>query len=350
MNILVTGGAGFIGCNLTSRLIRDGHDVVVFDNLSRPGTRHNIAWLEAQGVFTLREQDITDSSALASVFRDHEFSTVIHLAGQVAVTTSVADPRSDFNSNALGTFNVLEATRQSGQNCTFLYSSTNKVYGGMEQIAIVEKEGRYCYDSYPSGIPEEAPLDFHSPYGCSKGAGDQYVRDYARIYGMRTVVFRQSCIYGPHQMGVEDQGWLAWFAIAVLSGNPITIYGDGRQVRDVLYVDDLIEAYLAAIERIDDVAGQVFNIGGGPENTLAIWAGYGPMLEKQLDRTIPVEFDDWRPGDQRVFISNIEKAGRLLGWQPKYGPEHGVPLMVDWIVDNKELFVNNSLHTGDSGT
>ena len=208
----------------------------------------------------------------------------------------------------------------------------------MEHIRITERDGEYAYEAYPLGIPESAQLDFHSPYGCSKGAGDQYVRDYARIYGMRTVVFRQSCIYGPHQMGVEDQGWLAWFAIAALTGKPISIFGDGRQVRDILYVDDLVEAYLTAIKRIDDVSGQVFNIGGGPDNTLSIWDGYGPVLEGVLGREIQVAYDDWRPGDQRVFISDISKAESCLGWHPRVSPGEGVPRMVDWIVENRSLF------------
>ena len=339
MNILVTGGAGFIGCNLTDRLIRDGHDVIVFDNLSRPGTPRNIEWLRTRGEITLVQDDITDADAIGSVFQDHTIDTVIHLAGQVAVTTSVTDPRSDFNINALGTFNVLEAVRTSGQDSIFLYASTNKVYGGMEQIHIVEQDGRYAYQDHPLGIPEDAPLDFHSPYGCSKGSGDQYVRDYARIYGMRTVVFRQSCIYGPHQMGMEDQGWLAWFAIAVLTGKPITIYGDGRQVRDILFIDDLIDAYLAAIDRIDEVAGQVFNIGGGPEYSLAVWSEFGPMLERLFKREIPIVYEDWRPGDQKVFISDIEKARRYLDWSPGVSPEAGIPMMVNWIRNNQSLFI-----------
>ena len=338
MRTLITGGAGFIGCNLTARLIRDGHEVIVFDNLSRPGTPRNIEWLRSRGEFTLIQDDITDADALDTVFRGHTIDVVLHLAGQVAVTSSVTDPRDDFNINALGTFNVLEAVRTSGQDSVLLYSSTNKVYGGMEEIRIVRQQGRYLYQDYQRGIPENAPLDFHSPYGCSKGAGDQYVRDYARIYDMRTVVFRQSCIYGPHQMGMEDQGWLAWFTIAVLTGKPITIYGDGGQVRDVLFVEDLIDAYLAAIDRIDDVAGQVFNIGGGPEYSLAVWSEFGPMLERLFMREIPVTYEDWRPGDQKVFISNIDKARRQLEWSPKVSPEVGIPMMASWIRENQSYF------------
>ena len=339
MGILITGGAGFIGCNLAARLIRDGCEVIVFDNLSRPGTPRNVEWLRTQGAFTLIQDDITDAEALDRVFGNHTIDVVLHLAGQVAVTSSVTDPREDFNINAKGTFNVLETVRTSGQDSILLYSSTNKVYGGMDEIRIVRQQERYVNRDYQQGIPENAPLDFHSPYGCSKGAGDQYVRDYARIYGMRTVVFRQSCIYGPRQMGMEDQGWLAWFTIAVLTGKPITIYGDGRQVRDILFVEDLIDAFLAAIDRIDDVAGQVFNIGGGPECSLAVWSEFGPMLERLFKREIPVTYEDWRPGDQKVFISNIDKAHQQLDWSPTVSPEVGISIMVGWIRENQSYFL-----------
>ena len=209
---------------------------------------------------------------------------IVHLAGQVAVTTSVTDPRQDFESNALGTFNALEAARLSGANPIFLYASTNKVYGGMEDVPIVEDATRWRYANLPYGCPETQPLDFHSPYGCSKGTGDQYVRDYARIYGLRSVVFRQSCIYGPRQFGVEDQGWLAWMTIAAVTGRQITIYGDGKQVRDVLHVEDLLNAYDLAVEKIDTAAGQIYNLGGGTSNVLAVWTEFGPMLEKLLGR------------------------------------------------------------------
>jgi len=231
---LVTGGAGFIGCNYVHRLLGRGEQVTVYDNHSRRGTEANVAWLRGQyGVdsFRLVVEDVRDYDALAEATRDIDI--VVHLAGQTAVTTSVLDPRSDFEDNALGAFNALEAARHAGTDPIFLYASTNKVYGGMEEVAVLEQETRYAY--FPLGIPETQLLDFHSPYGCSKGAGDQYVRDYARIYGLRTVVLRQSCIYGPRQMGIEDQGWVAWFIIAALTGQPITIYGNGKQVRDVLF-------------------------------------------------------------------------------------------------------------------
>jgi CDP-paratose 2-epimerase len=253
------------------------------------------------------------------------------MAAQVAVTTSVTDPRTDFEVNALGTFNLLEAARHAGDNPIVVFASTNKVYGGMEDVAIVEQPTRYAYRDLPLGVPETRPLDFNSPYGCSKGAADQYTRDYARIYGLRSVVFRQSCIFGPHQMGVEDQGWVAWFVIAALTGQPITIYGDGKQVRDVLHVDDLIDAYLAAVERIDVTAGQVYNMGGGPDLTMSVWAEFGPMLEKLLGRRIEVGYGDWRPGDQRVYISDIRKAKQELGWAPKIGVHDGLAQLIEWV-------------------
>jgi CDP-paratose 2-epimerase len=210
----------------------------------------------------------------------------------------------------------------------------------MDDVALIEGAQRYSYRDYPQGIPETYPLDFHSPYGCSKGTGDQYVRDYARIYSLRSVVFRQSAIYGPRQFGIEDQGWLAWFIIAAVSGKPITIYGDGKQVRDVLFIDDLIDLYETAIAKIDQSAGQVFNVGGGADNTLSIWTDFGPMLEKLLGRKINVGRGDWRPGDQRIYVSDIRKAKEVLSWSPRVKPSGGVKKLYEWVVENKALFVN----------
>jgi CDP-paratose 2-epimerase len=280
--------------------------------------------------------DLRDYDTLANALQG--IDVIVHLAGQTAVTTSVIDPRSDFEDNAMGTLHALEAARHAGTNPIFLYSSTNKVYGGMEDVVVIEEETRYAYRDYPLGISEAQPLDFHSPYGCSKGAGDQYVRDYARIYGLPTVVFRQSSIYGPRQMGVEDQGWVAWLIIAAVSGQPITIFGDGKQVRDLLFVDDLLDAYDTVIARIDTAAGQVYNIGGGPEHTMTIWAEFGPILEKLMGCSIPVGYADWRPGDQRVYVSDIRKAKRELGWQPRVGVEEGIQRLHDWVVANQHLF------------
>ncbi|HEY89758.1 MAG TPA: NAD-dependent epimerase/dehydratase family protein [Thermoflexia bacterium] len=334
MHYLVTGGAGFIGSNYVWRRLQQGERVTVYDNLSRPGADANLAWLRSEfgaDAFTFIQGDVRDAPLLTATARDADL--ILHLASQVAVTTSVAQPRADFESNALGTFNVLEAARLSGRAPSVLYASTNKVYGGMEQLAVEEGATRYRYRDYPYGIPETQPLDFHSPYGCSKGAGDQYVRDYARIYGLRTVVFRQSCIYGPRQFGVEDQGWLAWFIIAALQGRPITIYGDGKQVRDVLYITDLLDAYDAATERIEQVAGEIFNVGGGPEQVLAIWSEFGPLLAELLGREIPVARDSWRPGDQRIYVSDIRKAQRVLGWEPQVSVRAGVARLYEWVVE-----------------
>ena len=339
---LITGGAGFIGCNLASRLLGEGHLVTIYDNLSRRGARSNIAWLGSlygPASFEFIEADVCDFERLKLVTRDKD--VIYHLAGQVAVTSSVLDPRNDFENNALGTLNALEAAREAGGDPIFLYASTNKVYGGMEGVAVLEDETRYRYRDFPSGIAEAQPLDFHSPYGCSKGAGDQYVRDYARIYGLRTVVFRQSCIYGPRQFGVEDQGWLAWFIIAAVTGRPITIYGDGKQVRDVLFVMDLVDAFQAAIQRIDVAAGQIYNLGGGPDNTLSVWAELGPMLEELMGRGLDVSHSAWRPGDQRIYVSDTRKAQRDLGWRPGVSVSAGVRKLYEWVTANKELFVEN---------
>ena len=339
MRYFITGGAGFIGSNFVARLVKRGAEVVVFDNLSRRGSLRNLAWLRStfgENAFTFIHGDVRDAHLLAA--NAAAADVIVHLASQVAVTTSVQDPRTDFECNALGTFNVLEAARASGRSPIVLYASTNKVYGGMEALRVEELETRYAYSDYPHGIPEGFPLDFHSPYGCSKGAGDQYVRDYARIFGLPTVVFRQSCIYGPHQFGVEDQGWVAWFLIAALLGKPITIYGNGKQIRDVLFVEDLLDAYDAAIAHIDGAAGQVYNIGGGPAHQLSIWSEFGPLLATLLGREIPVGWGDWRPGDQRIYVSDTRKAARDLGWAPGVGVEAGVARLLAWISENLALF------------
>ncbi len=338
---IITGGAGFIGCHAASRLHKAGHDVVVVDNLSRRGARDNLAWIRDQGVSRFIQADIRDDKAMNDVLAKHaDADVVLHLAAQVAVTTSVADPRADFDINALGTFNVLEAVRTAGEGkAAVLYASTNKVYGGLEHVGVVERDGRYAYEDLPGGVIEDEPIDFHSPYGCSKGAGDQYVRDYARIYGLKTVVFRQSCIYGTRQFGIEDQGWIAWFCVAVTTGKKFTIFGDGKQIRDALWVDDLIDAYLAAAARIDRVSGQIFNVGGGPSNTLSLLELVA-KLEKGFGKKLDPPFADWRPGDQRVFIANIDKAKKMLDWSPKVSPDQGVDILLNWVKDNQGLFAD----------
>lgn len=339
MKVCITGGAGFIGCNLANYHLRQGDQVTIFDNLSRKGTKKNLSWLQenyGQQVEFIHG-DIRDFDRL-QIAISAETKRVYHMAGQVAVTLSVAAPRDDFENNALGTFNVLEAVRTLAPQAILFYASTNKVYGGMEQVSIVEEETRYSYRDFPWGISENQPLDFHSPYGCSKGCGDQYVRDYARIYGLKTVVFRQSCIYGTRQFGVEDQGWIAHFCLAVRAGRPISIYGNGKQVRDILWIDDLVRAYEAAAERIDVTAGQIYNIGGGPDNTISIWAEFAPLLEKITGCSISVTYADWRPGDQPVYISDIRKAKQDFDWQPQVSITKGVTWLWQWIQANPFLF------------
>jgi len=339
-NYLITGGAGFIGSNYVHRLLSRGEHVTIYDNLSRAGASKNLAWLEetfGEKSSRLIVGDVADANHLTEAAQDAD--VIVHLAGQVAVTTSVINPREDFEANALGTFNALEAAHASKRDPVFLYASTNKVYGGMEDVALTEDPTRYRYADLEHGCPETQPLDFHSPYGCSKGTGDQYTRDYARIYDLRSVVLRQSCIYGPRQFGIEDQGWVAWMTIAAVTGKQITVYGDGKQVRDVLHVDDLMDAYDAAIDKIDVAAGQVYNIGGGPENVMSVWAEFGPMLEKLLGKQIPVARADWRPGDQRVFYADIRKAERELDWKPKVDVEQGVERLFKWVKENRELFL-----------
>ena len=272
MKVLVTGGAGFIGSNTAERFLKNGHEVFVFDNLSRRGTEWNINRLKQNKNLTFIKGDVRDYSGIKKVFENHrDFDAVYHLAAQVAVTTSVIDPREDFEINALGTFNVLEAIRETKSSPVMVYSSTNKVYGGMTDIKIVERKGKYAYKSLPDGISEKRLLDFHSPYGCSKGTADQYMIDYSRIYGLKTVVFRQSCIYGYRQFGIEDQGWVAWFTIAAMMGKPITIYGDGKQVRDVLFIEDLVDAYESAIINIDKINGQALTSAAGGKTPCPFW-------------------------------------------------------------------------------
>jgi CDP-paratose 2-epimerase len=254
---------------------------------------------------------------------------VFHFAGQVAVTTSVHNPQEDFAINAQGTLNVLEAARQMKPPPALLFTSTNKVYGGLEGVQIVEEKTRYRLRDRDQGIPETFPLDFHSPYGCSKGAADQYVRDYHRIYGLPTIVFRMSCIYGCRQLGTEDQGWVAHLARTALDGRELTVYGDGKQVRDVLYVDDLVEAMVKAVDRIDRTAGQVYNVGGGPANTVSVWTEFRETLAALLGKVREPRYGSWRPGDQRVYISDIRKIQEHLGWTPKVSVIEGLQRMIE---------------------
>ena len=338
MKILITGGAGFIGVNCAYYYAKKGHKVVIFDNLSRAGSSKNLEWVQNECEIEFFKGDLRKFVDLVDVFSNKgKFDLILHLAAQVAVTTSVTDPYDDFEINAVGTFNLLETTRRYSPNAVLIYASTNKVYGEMEDLNIIKNNGRYMYRDLSEGVNETRNLDFHSPYGCSKGAADQYCRDYFRIYGLKTIVLRQSCIYGYRQFGIEDQGWVAWFCIASALGKPITIYGDGKQIRDVLFIDDLIKAFELAYKSRNKAVGQIYNIGGGPENTLSLLELLR-FLEKQKGKKIPIKYDEWRPGDQKVFIGNITKAKRELGWEPTVNPVDGVKKLYSWVSKNRNLF------------
>lgn len=340
MRVIVTGGAGFIGCNTVDSLLSTGNEVIIIDDLSREGSDKNLAWLQDRHSGLIHEKiDVRDFPAIRNCFSKYApFDLLLHFAGQVAVTTSVVNPRGDFEINALGTLNILEAVRILELDPIILYASTNKVYGALTNMEVIETETRYELSNVPQGVSELSPLDFYSPYGCSKGTADQYIRDYHRIYGLKTIVFRNSCIYGPRQFGVEDQGWVAWFIIAATLGRKISIYGNGKQVRDVLYIDDLIKAMLLAAEAIEVTQGQIYNIGGGPENCIAIWTEFGPILEGLFGHKIPVVYEDWRPGDQPVYISDIRKAEEDFKWSPETSVRDGISNLYDWVQDNSSLF------------
>jgi CDP-paratose 2-epimerase len=327
---LITGGAGFIGSNLADALLHDGEPVLILDNLSRAGVERNVEWLRAEHGSRLRVEvgDVTDEALVQALVRDAK--AVYHLAAQVAVTTSLDDPMLDLQSNLMGTFHLLETVRALPAPPPLLFTSTNKVYGGLGGVP-VEKEGeRYRYADGRGGIDEGTPLDFHSPYGCSKGAADQYVRDYARIYGLPTLVFRLSCVYGRRQFGTEDQGWVAHFARSLLAGSPITLYGDGHQVRDILWIDDLVTAMREGMRRIDRLGGEVFNLGGGPRNAVSVRQVIDRLAEI-TGREVPVRTAPWRPADQRIYVTGTGHAERLLGWRPTVGWRQGLERLVDWL-------------------
>jgi CDP-paratose 2-epimerase len=335
--VLVTGGAGFIGTNLVQRLAESGRDVLVLDNFSRPGVERNALWLRAcfPGRVRVVQADVRDAQAVADWVRGA--ASVFHFAAQVAVTTSLVDPSTDFDVNARGTLNVLEAVRRHPRPPALVFTSTNKVYGALPHVALVKRPSRY-EPADPSlllsGIGEDQHLDFHSPYGCSKGAADQYVLDYARSFELPCVVFRMSCIYGPHQCGNEDQGWLAHFVLSALEQLPLTLYGDGLQVRDALYVDDLVDALVTASARAHDLAGRAFNIGGGPNNTTSLvealnrisaLVGGLPPLERELERV----------GDQKYYVSNTRRFEHATGWAAKVSLADGLERLTEWLRANR---------------
>jgi CDP-paratose 2-epimerase len=333
---LVTGGAGFIGTNLAHALASAGRRVRLFDNLSRPGVEKNLCWLqETHGDrIDFEKGDVRDAGAVRRAVQGTE--TVFHFAAQVAVTTSLVDPVHDYQVNALGTLNVLEAVRAQSAPPALLYTSTNKVYGGMEDVDLFLRGLRYQPEDYLRicGFNEKRPLDFHSPYGCSKGTADQYVLDYARSYGLRTAVFRMSCIYGPHQLGTEDQGWVAHFLIRALDDQPLTLYGDGMQVRDILFAEDLVQAFLAAERSIEKIAGQPFNMGGGPSNTVSLLELVDLIGQIHGQKPV-VHFNDWRTGDQRWYVSNTRKVETALGWRPRVNVREGVSRLYTWLQESR---------------
>jgi len=333
--LLITGGAGFIGTNAVHYFANNNWKVIVLDNLSRQGSEGNLSWLKSQQGYSIDflHLNICDKHAIDKVFNENNIDAVIHLAGQVAVTESVLDPQKDFEVNGIGTFNILEAIRKFSPETIMINASTNKVYGQLDYLEITQLKDRYQFESMSAGVSENISLDFHSPYGCSKGTADQYVIDYARIYSLNTTSFRQSCIYGPRQFGSQDQGWISWFIYAALSNKTITIYGDGKQVRDILYIDDLIAAYDLAINNPNQVKGQAFNVGGGVRYTLSLMELI-KMLSKILKKDISYRFAAVRPGDQKVYISNTEKLFNLLDWMPKVSIETGVENTLKWIKEN----------------
>ncbi len=338
--ILITGGAGFVGCNLSNYFLEKGHDVTVFDNLSRKGTEKNLEWLKSnyKTGFEFIKDDIRKFDSVVNTVKDKNL--IFHTAGQVAVTNSVKNPREDFEINALGTFNILEAARQSNSDPIVVFTSTNKVYGNnVNKIPLIEKETRYGFaDSrYKNGVPEDfsTDADEHTPYGSSKYAADIYVRDFSTIYGLRTVTFRMSCIYGMRQFGNEDQGWVAHFIISSFFNKSIVIYGDGKQVRDVLFIDDLVRAFELAYRDIEKTKGKVYNIGGGVKNTISLLELLD--LLKTFGLNPEYTFDDWRSADQKVYISDVRKASEF-SWEPKIPPEEGVKKLLEWVKENKRLF------------
>ena len=336
MKLLVTGGCGFLGSNLVDDALQRGDEVIVFDNLFRPGSRRNLVWLEEKHKFKFIHGDIRDYNDISRVINSEKPDAIFHLAGQVAMTTSIADPRLDFLINIQGTHNLLESIRLYSPHSTVVYSSTNKVYGDLEQFTYEEHETRYVCLNHPLGFKENIQLEFHSPYGCSKGAADQYMLDYARIYGLKTIVFRHSSMYGGRQFASYDQGWVSWFCLKAIEAmdpktkTQFTISGNGKQVRDVLHANDMKALYLAAVENVDKAKGQAFNIGGGLGNSLSLIELFSlleDICKVRLDYTrIAV-----RESDQRVFVADIEKAKNLLGWVPEVSAKSGVLQTVEWL-------------------
>ena len=339
MKYLITGGCGFLGSNLASEVLKRGHELVVFDNLSRLGSISNLAWLEGFGDFSFIHGDIRNTNDVEKLISNMNPEVVFHLAGQVAMTSSLENPRKDFEINVFGTINLLESLRKFSPNTTVIYSSTNKVYGDLDFYNYEETSTRYMAMGYETGFDENVPLDFRSPYGCSKGSADQYMLDYARNFGIKAIVFRHSSIFGGRQFSTFDQGWVGWFvkqALLKKSGHlkkPFTVSGTGKQVRDVLFASDLIECYFRAADKIESCFGQAFNIGGGMNNSLSLLELF-EMLERKIN--IKLEFDHipWRSNDQKVFVANIDKAKKFFDWEPVIKKEVGMEEMINWVKNN----------------
>lgn len=336
MRYLITGGCGFLGSNIASEILKCGHELVVFDNLYRFGSHQNLIWLQDQGEFEFIHGDIRNTNDVERTIRSFKPDVIYHLAGQVAMTTSIADPRMDFEINVGGSFNLLNAVRLYSPESIIIYSSTNKVYGDLEQFQYEETDTRYSCVDMPNGFDEKVNLDFHSPYGTSKGSADQYMLDFARIYGLKTVVFRHSSMFGGRQFATADQGWLGWFisqALHIKSQTlkvPFTISGNGKQVRDLLYASDCVRLYLKAAEKIEVTSGHAFNIGGGINNSSSLLELFS-FLENELDIKIEYEQLPPRESDQRVFVADISKAAQFIGWKPSVSKEEGVRKMIEWV-------------------
>lgn len=341
MKITITGGLGFIGNYFAKEFLKEGHTVQIIDNFSRAGSEINFNALlkvsDSKQLKVIRFDISRDPSTLINLLEGQD--TVIHLASQVAVTKSILNPRYDFESNVLGTFNILEAIRKCQDKPSILYASTNKVYGSLNKISTVENKERYDFVDLPRGVDENCLLDFHSPYGCSKGSAEQYILDYSRTYHIKSAVFRQSCIYGPGQFGIEDQGWAAWMTIASVLNKEITLFGNGKQVRDLLHVKDLFKAYQSALSKIESISGEVFNVGGGIDNSRSL-IEFIRDLKATGKKEVNYKFSDWRMGDQKIFISDNSKAFKLLGWKPEIKFQEGLGDLLTWTNDNIEIIKN----------
>lgn len=341
MKILITGGCGFLGTNLSERILKQkSSELFILDNLSRYGSTLNLDWLKKIGAFRFFKCDIQQTNIVEEIINEIRPDVIFHLAGQVAMISSIANPRNDFEINVIGTLNILESVRKHCPKCIIIYSSTNKVYGDMDDIKYTENETRYIATDYPNGFSEDIQLSFHSPYGCSKGAADQYVLDYHRMFGLRTVVFRHSSMYGGRQFSTSEQGWIAWFCKKAIETKravikePFSISGNGKQVRDVLYADDMIALYFSAIENISNIEGKAFNIGGGMENSLSLLELF-EILEKVLDVKLKYNKLPWRQSDQKVFVADISKYSISTGWKPKIDNITGIKNMINWVLENE---------------